>query len=117
MLDSVDFYPYKKLIHQGLGGVMVAHLDVPSLDSSGLPSTLSYPVIGDLLKNKLHFHGLTITDGLNMKAVSDSFPSGSLEVMSLLAGNDILLLPQDVPVALNKILSSIEDSVLTESMI
>jgi len=117
LLDSVDLYPYKTLIAKGLGGVMVAHLDVPSLDSSGLPSTLSYPIIEDLLKKRLNFKGLVVTDGLNMKAVSDSFPSGSLEVMSLLSGNDILLLPQDVPVALSKILQSIKDSVLTELMI
>ncbi len=66
-IDSVEFYPYKKLFKEGLSSVMVAHLKVPSLEPSGYPSSLSKPIVTDILKESLGFQGLIFTDALTMK--------------------------------------------------
>ena len=88
---NTELYPYKKLIPQGLTGVMIAHLNVPSLDFIGLPTTLSKPVVTDLLQHKLGFQGLIITDAMSMKGVADFIESGTADLQAFLAGNDILL--------------------------
>ena len=88
---NTELYPYKKLIPQGLTGIMIAHLNVPSLDFIGLPTTLSKPVVTDLLQEKLGYQGLIITDAMNMKGVANFVKSGTADLQAFLAGNDILL--------------------------
>ena len=89
-IDAVDLVPFRKLIEKGLGSVMVAHLNIPSLDSTkDLAVSLSPNVVNDLLKDELGFTGLAITDALNMKAVSKFYSPGKVDVKALLAGNDI----------------------------
>ncbi|MEZ4932020.1 MAG: glycoside hydrolase family 3 N-terminal domain-containing protein [Saprospiraceae bacterium] len=96
-LDSVELYPFKMLIAQGIGSVMVAHLEVPALEKTdNLPTTLSYATITELLKNKMNFNGLIMTDALEMKGVTKHHGAGEVEAKALAAGNDILLLPSDV---------------------
>ena len=108
-LDSIDWYPYKKLIAQGLEGVMVAHLFVPALDSGpNNASTLSRPIVTGILKKKLGFKGLIITDALEMKGVTNYHKPGMLEVKALMAGNDILLMPVDIPIAIRKIREAVD---------
>ncbi|MBK8847533.1 MAG: serine hydrolase [Bacteroidetes bacterium] len=103
-IDTVELYPFKHLMREGLGSVMVAHLNIPALDSgNNIPSTLSSKIINGLLKDKLKFKGLVFTDALNMKGVTANFPSGEIEVRALEAGNDILLLSGDIPLAVIKI--------------
>ncbi len=112
-IDSIDTYPFRRLIDAGVGGIMVAHLQVNALDPSR-PSTLSRPIVTDLLKNRLGFDGLIITDGMDMKGVTNSFGGGEGEFQAMMAGNDILLLPPDVPQAIARIKSAAQgdDSVL-----
>ena len=99
-LDSVEMYPFQELCQRQLGSVMIAHLQVPALDSTPhLPTTLSPRAVYDILRKQWKYKGLIITDGLGMKGVTKYFPSGELEAMALLAGNDLLLLPEDVPAA------------------
>ncbi len=96
-LDSVELYPFKMLIDQGIGSIMVAHLDVPALEPSGnLPTTLSHPTITGLLKNEMNFNGLIMTDALEMKGVTKHHGAGEVEAKAFAAGNDVLLLPSDV---------------------
>lgn len=101
-IDSVDTYPFRRLIKAGVGGVMVAHLQVNALDAVR-PSSLSPVVVDGLLRKKLGFDGLIITDGLDMKGVTNTYGLGRGELAALLAGNDILLLPPDVPQAIEAI--------------
>ncbi len=99
-LDSVELFPFKILIRQGVGSVMIAHLNVPALDSTpNLASSLSPKVVTDLLRNKLNFKGLILTDALEMQAVTKHFGKGEVEARALAAGNDVLLLPGDVDAA------------------
>jgi beta-N-acetylhexosaminidase len=118
LLDSLDLYPFKRLIANGIGGIMSAHLYVPALDSSAnVPSSVSKPIISGLLRNKLGYKGLVFTDALSMKAVTDYFPSGILEPLCIKAGNDILLMPSDVPTALREIRCEIELGNIRQSTI
>jgi len=96
-IDSVELYPYKKLISKNLSSVMVAHLHVPNLDSrSNYPSSLSYPIVTDLLKQKLGFKGLIFTDALSMKGASNFSSPGEIDLQAFLAGNDVMLMSNDV---------------------
>ena len=95
-LDSLEIYPFKELIAQGAAGVMVAHMNIPSLDSTpNLPSTLSRPIVTGILKEELGFHGLIISDAMEMKGVVKNFKDGEADVMAVIAGNDILELSEN----------------------
>ena len=101
-IDSVDTYPFRQLIDAGVQGVMTAHLQVNALDPDH-PSSLSPIVVDSLLRQQMGFDGLIITDGLDMKGVTNTYKDGKGELAALMAGNDILLLPPDVPAAINAI--------------
>ncbi|MCE1169195.1 MAG: serine hydrolase [Sphingobacteriia bacterium] len=93
---NTEIAPFLKGIEAGVIGVMVGHLLMPAIDSTpNLPSSLSEIIITNLLKKELNFKGYIITDGLDMKGVTNQFPAGLAEYKSLLAGTDILLLPPD----------------------
>jgi beta-glucosidase-like glycosyl hydrolase/CubicO group peptidase (beta-lactamase class C family) len=114
-IDSVELYPYRNLIKQGLSSVMVAHLNVPSLESkSGYPSSLSKNIITDILKQKLEFQGLIFTDALTMKGVSNFSKPGDIDLAAFNAGNDVLLMSEDVPVGISKIETAYANKEITE---
>ncbi len=117
-LDSLEMYPFRNLIDNGLNAVMVAHLFVPSLDSTkNTPTTLSNHVVTDILKKDEGFDGLVITDALDMKGVANYYKPGEIELKALLAGNDILLLPQNVEAAVKRIKQAIDDGTVTEELL
>lgn len=103
-LDSLELYPFRMMAHSGLAAVMVAHLEVPALDSTkGLPSTLSAPIVTGILKEQLGFQGLIFTDALNMKGVANAAQPGEVELRALKAGNDVMLFPIDPVKAIERI--------------
>ena len=112
-LDTLELAPFKHLIKEGLGSMMVAHLNIPSMDS--MTSTLSPKIINDILRKELAFDGLVFTDALNMKGVSAHYGPGEVDLMALKAGNDILLFPGDVPKAHQMILKAIQDGEYEEA--
>ncbi len=117
-LDSMELIPFKYLFDKGLGSVMVAHLNIPSLDDTdSLASTLSKKVVTDLLKEELAFDGLVFTDALNMKGVSNFYEPGEVDLKALLAGNDVLLFAQDVPKAIVKIKEAIEKNIISQEYV
>lgn len=106
-IDSIELYPYKKLIKEGLASVMVAHLNVPSLEpKAGTPSSLSKNIITNILKERLQFEGLIFTDALEMKGVSNFSKPGDIDLAAFQAGNDVLLISENVPIAIDKIVSA-----------
>tara|TARA_R110000764_G_scaffold240105_1_gene343154 strand:- start:216678 stop:219590 length:2913 start_codon:yes stop_codon:yes gene_type:complete len=114
-LDSIELYPFKKVMKSGLSSTMVAHLDVPSLEPrEGHPSTLSKNVVTGVLKNQLGFQGLVITDALNMKAVSEFAPEGKVALEAFLAGNDMLLMPENVLKAKETIIEAYNKGTIIE---
>jgi beta-glucosidase-like glycosyl hydrolase/CubicO group peptidase (beta-lactamase class C family) len=117
-LDSVELYPFKRLIDAGVSGVMVAHLEVPALDTTpGLPSTMSRPIVTDLLQKQMGFQGLVITDALNMKGIANADAPGEIELRALKAGNDLLLFPQDPVKAIARIKQAVDSGEVTEGLI
>ena len=117
-LKKVELKPFQYLIENGLGSIMTAHLFIPSLDDTEkTPISLSKNVVDGLLTKEMGFEGLKFTDGLNMKAVSDLYDPGDLDVKALIAGNDVLLCAEDVPRAIKMIKQSIKDGFLTEKEI
>lgn len=117
-LDSIHIFPFSQLINSGLHGVMVGHLEVPALEpEKKLAASLSKNVIEEVLQDKLQFKGLVMTDALDMRGVTDYFKPGDLELRALLAGNDLLLVPQDVPAAIRTIRRAVENGVLDPAII
>lgn len=109
-LDSVELYPFKQLFKNGVGSVMIAHLSVPAIDTTiHLPTSLSKKTVTDLLRKELSFTGLVFTDALEMKGVSKYFPAGEAAVQALIAGNDMLALPENVPVAIEAIETALKN--------
>lgn len=114
-LDSVELRPFKALIKAGVKTVMVGHLYVPALDTTrNRPTSISKKVVTDLLIDDLGFRGITMTDALNMKGAAAFAKPGELEILALKAGHDILLCPDNVPVAFNAIKRAIEKGELDQ---
>lgn len=117
-LDSLELYPFKYLIENGLGSMMVAHLYMPKIDPTpNRASTLSPKIVNELLKDELGFKGLVFTDALNMKGVSSYYEPGKVDVAALLAGNDVLLFSEDVPKAIIEIKKAISNKEISQNEI
>lgn len=114
-IRNVELYPFKELIKSGVASIMVAHLNIPALESKrGLPSSLSFNIVTNLLKKELGYKGLVLTDALNMKGAADFKEPGDVDLAAFLAGNDILLIPEDVPKATKKIAEAFNEGTITE---
>ena len=114
-LDSIELYPYKHLFKSNLTSVMIAHLSVKSLEpNQDLPTSLSYNVVTNLLKKKLNFKGLILTDALNMRGAANYAKPGEIDLAAFIAGNDMLLIPEDVPAAVVKITAALDEKVFSE---
>ena len=114
-LDSLELYPFRSMINAGVGGVMVAHLNIPALDATGVPSTLSRAIITDLLKEKLNFEGLIVTDAMNMKGVTTGHLPGVVDKDALVAGNDLLEFTADVPKTIEEVKKAIAAGFISEA--
>ncbi len=116
IIENVDLFPFKELIKNGISGFMIAHLFVPALDTTkNTASSLSKSIISNLLKNELKFEGLVFTDALEMKGVTNYFKAGIIEIKALEAGNDILLLPENLNIAVNSIQAAIDSNILSQT--
>ncbi len=95
-IEQIDLPPFTKQIRQGVASVMVAHLRIPSIDTSKLPCSISPYFVKKWLREDLGFQGLIITDALNMKGVAKMGSAADVALLALKAGNDIILFPEDV---------------------
>ncbi|HSC25419.1 MAG TPA: glycoside hydrolase family 3 N-terminal domain-containing protein [Candidatus Babeliales bacterium] len=117
-LHEIELYPFKKLIAAEIPAIMIGHLEVPAFETiKDVPSSLSKRIVTDLLQKKLGFTGLIITDALDMHGVTNHYYNGQAELHALLAGNDILLCPVNVPLAVAAIKQAIIDNIITEQEI
>jgi len=113
-LESLELYPFREIFKAGVGSVMIAHLYIPSIDTSANRATsLSKNNVTNLLRNELGYQGLSFTDALEMQGVKKFFPDGTASVESIIAGNDMLCLPGDVPLAIAKIKEAIQNNLIT----
>lgn len=117
-LNSIELAPFKALMDKGIGGVMVAHLYVPSLESGkGIPASISKNIITGLLKEKFGYKGLIITDALNMGAVANKYKPGELDALAFKAGNDIMLFSQGVAEGKKLIQKAIDNREISQSRV
>jgi beta-N-acetylhexosaminidase len=117
-LDSLELYPFREVIREGASGVMVAHMNIPALDTSkNTPSTLSRPIITGILKNELLFKGLIFSDAMEMKGVVKFFPNGEADVLAVIAGNDILELSENSRRAVNLIRKAVRKGRISRQQI
>lgn len=113
-LDSLEMYPFKELIKKGAAGVMIAHMNIPSLDATpNMPSTLSKPIVTNILKEQIGFKGIVISDAMGMKGVVKYFKDGEADVMGIIAGNDILELSENSKRAVKMVRQAIKDQRLS----
>lgn len=113
-LDSLEFYPFKQIFKAGVGSVMIAHLSIPAIDNiPNKPTSISYKNVTELMRNKMGYQGLTFTDALEMQGVKKFYPDGEASVESIIAGNDMLCLPGDVPMSIEKIKEAIKKKKLS----
>lgn len=111
-LDSIELYPFRKAVEAGVGGMMVGHLNVTSLDNKA--ASVSHVVVTELLKNELHFSGLVFTDALEMKGISSN---PYVSAQALIAGNDMVLAPRNLKRELDGVLKAVKEGKITEDEI
>lgn len=116
-LRMAEFIPFQSGIEAGVDGVMVGHLQVPQVTGTNTPATLSPIIVTDILRNELGFQGLVITDSLSMGAITQYYSSDEAAVLSLQAGADILLMPEDFPLAYQGVLNAVSSGALSEERI
>ena len=113
-LEQLEFYPFQKAFASGVSSAMIAHLYIPSIDNrSNRATSLSKYNIDTLLKQKFNFNGLAITDGLEMKGVKKFFPDGELAVQAIMAGNDLLCVPDSIPQVVEKLMEALQKNRIT----
>ncbi|MFJ3924784.1 glycoside hydrolase family 3 protein [Streptomyces sp. NPDC090022] len=115
--EELDEPPFRAAVEAGVDVVMTAHMVVPALDPSGDPATLSRPVITGVLRERLGFRGVVVTDALDMAGVRQKYGDDRVPVLALLAGCDQLLNPPDLPLAYRSVLAAVRSGELTERRI
>jgi beta-N-acetylhexosaminidase len=117
-LDSMELYPFSILARKGIGSMMIAHLEVPALEERpNRPTTLSRNTVTNLLRKEMGYDGILFTDALEMKGVTKHFAPGQVEAEALLAGNDVLLLPEDMEAAIREIKRYLKEGKLSQAQL
>lgn len=111
--ERFDWVPYRMGRLSGASAVMMAHLNVPSLDSTGTPASLSKRIIQEILKGELKFDGLVISDALNMGALTGHYGKSEVVLKAYEAGNDIALYPEEIEKSIGLIVSAVESGLIS----
>ena len=114
-MQLYDLVPFKQYVNAGLGGMLIAHLNVPAIDDSGAPMSLSSKCVNGLLRERYGFEGLVFTDALDMEGAKTM--EGSACVNALLAGNDVLLMPSNVEREIEAIKQAVSEGRLDRRLI
>lgn len=109
-----EMLPFAQAIQNGVKFVMVGHISVPGITGEGTPSSLSYTVVTDILRNQLGFDGVVVTDALNMGAISQNYSAADTAVAAIGAGCDLLLMPSDFYGAYQGALNAVYDGKISE---
>ncbi len=115
--EELDEPPFRAAVEAGVDAVMTAHIVFPALDPSGDPATLSRPIVTGILRERLGFRGVVVTDALDMAGVRQKYGDDRVPVLALLAGCDQLLNPPDLGLAHRSVLAAVENGELTEERI
>lgn len=116
-LEEAELIPFKRGIDAGAEMVMMAHISVPNIIGDNTPASLSPFMINEVLRKKLGFKGVVITDSLSMGAISQNFSSDKAAILAINAGVDILLMPKDFKPAYMGILNAVISGEIRETRI
>ncbi len=116
-LENLELMPFKAAIDNGVMSVMTGHLAVPKITGNMTPATLSWRIVTKLLRKKLGFEGLIITDALNMKALYQDYTLEDISLRAVEAGNDLLLFSPDPELTHRTILDAVHNGKLSEKQI
>ena len=116
-LDSVELVPFRAAVQAGVRGIMTFHGQLPGLDTSSLPATLNPRIMTDLLRGQLGFRGLVVTDALDMNGVLGKMTMVEVTQRAVAAGNDVLLMPTDIPGAIDAVVDGVRRGLFPESRI
>jgi beta-glucosidase-like glycosyl hydrolase/CubicO group peptidase (beta-lactamase class C family) len=116
-LDSVELAPFQTAIDSGVPSVMVSHLSVLALDSTGAPASISPAAVTRALRQDLRFRGLVVTDAMEMRGLTHGYSVAQSTVMAVQAGVDIVLMPPDELVAMTALLSAVRSGDIEEARI
>ncbi|HKP15553.1 MAG TPA: glycoside hydrolase family 3 protein, partial [Gemmatimonadaceae bacterium] len=116
-LDSVELVPFRAAVQAGVRGIMTFHGQLPGLDTSSLPATLNPRIMTDLLRGRMGFRGLLVTDALDMNGVLGKMTMTEVTQRAVVAGNDVLLMPTDIPGAISAIVDGVRQGLFPESRI
>jgi len=116
-LDSVELPPFQAAINAGVRGVMTFHGDLPALDTTRTAATLSKRVMTDLLRTEMGFRGILVTDALDMNGVLGNMTMAEAAQRAVIAGNDVLLMPTDVKVAIQAVVDGVANGRFTVARI
>jgi beta-N-acetylhexosaminidase len=115
--EELDEPPFRAAIEAGVEAIMTAHIVVPALDPSGDPATLSHPILTGILRERLGFDGVIVTDALDMAGVRQKYGDDRVPVLALKAGADQLLNPPDPDLAWHSVLDAVRSGELSEARI
>jgi beta-N-acetylhexosaminidase len=116
-LEAVEWVPFRAAISSGVDAIMTAHIAVPALDDTGLPSTLSPKILTGILRDELGFQGIIVTDALDMGGIVNGFGAGDASVRALEAGADVLLMPANPEAAIDAVEAAVKSGRLTQARI
>ncbi|MEN5434834.1 glycoside hydrolase family 3 N-terminal domain-containing protein [Sphingobacterium faecium] len=115
-LEALEMFPFKELIRSGAPAIMVAHMNIPSLDPTpNIPSSISKPIVTGILREELGFRGLTVTDAMDMNGVKKFFPHGEADVMAIIAGHDLLEVSENSKRAIDLVLKAIGEGRINQA--
>ncbi|MFD2905966.1 glycoside hydrolase family 3 protein [Sphingobacterium anhuiense] len=115
-LEALEMFPFKELIRAGAPAIMVAHMNIPSLDPTpNIPSSISKPIVTGILREELGFRGLTVTDAMDMNGVKKFFPNGEADVMAIIAGHDLLEVSENSKRAIDLVLKAIVEGRINQA--
>jgi len=112
-LDSLEFYPFKKLIGAGIPSIMIGHMNIPALDTANVSSVFSQTIVTEWLIKKMGYKGLVFTDALNMQGAMTKYVPGEIELRAFMAGNDVLLCSDSLALAFGTIKAAVDDGLIT----
>ncbi len=113
-LSEEDMIPFKDSIAWGVDFVMVGHISLPNVSGDDVPASLSSHMISNLLREELGYDGIVLTDALNMGAITQKYTSSQAAVGTILAGSDMILMPDDFASAYKGVLEAVRDGTITE---
>ena len=113
-LEGIDLMPFQEVINNGAKVIMVAHISLPNVTGNDAPASMSPEIITNLLRTRLQYDGLVVTDALDMGAVTSQYSSAEAAVQTILAGSDLVLMPDNFEEAYQGVLHAVEDGTITQ---